>query len=504
MAEGVSPRPRFEMRGIRKAFGATVALDGVDLAVAPGEVCALVGENGAGKSTLMGVLSGALPPDAGAMALDGVPYRPRSPLEARRAGVAMIYQELSLAPHLSVLENIVLGVEPVRLGMVRRAEARRIAREALARLQHPEVAIESPAGSLSPAEQQVVEIARALAVGCRVLVLDEPTSSLGRGDVARLFEVLAGLKREGHAIVYISHFIEEVKEVADRFEVLRDGRNAGGGIAAVARPEEIVARMIGREAGKLFERTPRRRGEPILELEGFEPGSATLTLHRGEVVGIAGLLGSGRTRLLRAVFGLEPVLSGRIRVANWSGASLPARRWQQGVGLLSEDRKGEGLALGLSVADNVSMSRLEGLGPGPVVLPARRDAVAGRWIERMRIRCESPRQAVGQLSGGNQQKVALARLFHHDVDVLLLDEPTRGVDVASKAQIYEWIDALVAEGGERSPKAVLMVSSYLPEILGLSDRVAVMCRGRLGRARPVAETDEHRLMLEATGMGDVA
>jgi ribose transport system ATP-binding protein len=499
----VSASPRFEMRGIRRAFGATVALDGVDFAVAPGEVCALVGENGAGKSTLMGILSGALQPDAGTMALDGVAYRPRSPLEARRAGVAMIYQELSLAPHLSVVENIVLGMEPVRLGIVRRSEARHIAREALGRLEHGDIAIESLAGGLSPAEQQIVEIARALAVGCRVLVLDEPTSSLGREDVTRLFEVLGGLRKQGHAIVYISHFIEEVKQVADRFEVLRDGRNAGGGNAATARPDEIVSRMIGREAGQLFQRTARRRGEPILELEGFEPGSATLTLHRGEVVGVAGLLGSGRTRLLRSIFGLEPVLSGRIRVANWSGAFPPARRWRQGMGLLSEDRKAEGLALGLSVADNVSMSRLEGLGPGPLVLPARQDAVVGGWIERMRIRCESPRQAVGQLSGGNQQKVALARLFHHDVDVLLLDEPTRGVDVASKAQIYEWIDALVAEGGRRT-KAVLMVSSYLPEVLGLSDRVAVMCRGRLGRARPVEETDEHRLMLEATGMGEVA
>jgi ribose transport system ATP-binding protein len=318
-----------------------------------------------------------------------------------------------------------------------------------------------------------------------------------------LFALLRRLKAQGHAIVYISHFIEEVTQVADRFEVLRDGRNAGGGSAPTA-PAEIVSRMIGREAGKLFQRTARRRAEPILELDGFEPGSATLTLHRGEVVGVAGLLGSGRTRLLRSIFGLEPVLSGRIRVASYTGAFPPAHRWRQGVGLLSEDRKAEGLALGLSVADNVSLSRLEGLGPGPLVFPARQDAAVGRWIERMRIRCESPRQPVGQLSGGNQQKVALARLFHHDVDVLLLDEPTRGVDVASKAQIYEWIDALVAEGGGRPPKAVLMVSSYLPEILGLSDRVAVMCRGRLGSARPVEETDEHRLMLEATGMGDVA
>jgi ribose transport system ATP-binding protein len=495
---------RFEMRGIRKAFGATVALDGVDLAVAPGEVCALVGENGAGKSTLMGILSGALQADAGDMSLDGALYRPASPMDARRLGVAMIYQELSLAPDLSVAENVVLGMEPTAMGLVRRGEARRIAGEALAQLQHSEIPVEAPVSTLSPAEQQVVEIARALAVGCRVLVLDEPTSSLGREDVARLFRVLGDLKARGHAIVYISHFIEEVREVADRFVVLRDGRHVGGGAAATSTPAEIVSMMVGRTIDQLFPRSRRRQGEAILELEGFEPGAATLTLHRGEVLGIAGLLGSGRTRLLRAVFGLEPVRGGRIRVAAWSGASSPAKRWQQGTGLLSEDRKAEGLALGLSVADNVSLSRLEGLGPGPLVLPSRQEAAVRRFVERLGIRCASARQPVGELSGGNQQKVALARLFHHDVDVLLLDEPTRGVDVASKAQIYEWIDDLVGDSGERAPRAVLMVSSYLPELLGLCDRIAVMCRGRLGLARSVEETDEHRLMLEATGMGDVA
>jgi ribose transport system ATP-binding protein len=506
MAEGLTPAsPRFEMRGIRKAFGATVALDGVDLSVAAGEVCALVGQNGAGKSTLMGILAGALERDAGTMTLDGVAYRPRSPLEARRAGVAMIYQDLSLAPHLSVVENVVLGMEPTRMGVVQRRSARRTAQEALAQL-HPQIALDSPVGVLSPAEQQIVEIARALAVGSRVLVLDEPTSSLGREDVRRLFTVLARLKEQGHAIVYISHFIEEVKEVSDRFFVLRDGKNAGAGVTTTTKPTEIVGMMVGRPIDQLFPRTPRRKGEAILELEGFEPGSATLTLHRGEIVGIAGLLGAGRTRLLRALFGLDPVRAGRIRVAAYTGPASPRDRWQQGMGLLSEDRKAEGLALALSVADNLSLSRLGGLGPGPLVLPSRQEAATRRWIERLGILCASPRQPVGQLSGGNQQRVALARLFYHDVDVFLLDEPTRGVDVASKAQIYERIDSLVAESGAdgRRPRAVLMVSSYLPELLGLCDRIAVMCRGRLGPARLATETNEHRLMLDATGSMDAA
>jgi ribose transport system ATP-binding protein len=495
----VSAAPRFEMRGIRKAFGATVALAGVDLAVRAGEVCALVGQNGAGKSTLMGVLSGALAPDEGTMALEGAPYRPRDPLAARRAGVAMIHQELSLAPHLSVMDNIVLGLEPAWAGLVRRAEVRVRAREALARLGHEEIDVAAAVGTLSPAAQQLVEIARAFAVGCRVLVLDEPTSSLGRDDVRRLFELVARLRAEGQAVVYISHFLEEVKEVADRFVVLRDGRNVGEGQTAAAGHDDIVALMIGRRVAEMFPRRRRSPGDVVLEADDLEPGGARFTLRRGEVLGIAGLMGAGRTRLMRTLFGLEAVRSGRVRLGAHAGAFAPAVRWEQGVGFVSEDRKGEGLASSLDVADNLTLSRLRGLGPGPVVVPARQGAAARRWIERLEIRCRGPRQPVAELSGGNQQKVALARLLHHDVDVLLLDEPTRGIDVGSKAQVYELIDALVTGQGDRAPRAVLMVSSDFPELLGVCDRIAVMCRGRLGPARPVSELDEHRLVLEAAG-----
>jgi ribose transport system ATP-binding protein len=338
-----------------------------------------------------------------------------------------------------------------------------------------------------------------------VLVLDEPTSSLAQDDAGRLFELIARLKAQGHAIVYISHFLEEVKRVADRFVVLRDGRNAGAGRAAEASPREIVALMVGSAVGEVYPRSARRRGDPVLELEGLVPGSAPLTLHRGEVVGIAGLLGAGRTHLLRSVFGLEPVRAGRVRVKAIEGFASPARRWRQGVGFLSEDRKDEGLALGLSIADNVTLSRLEGLGPRPLLLPGPQEAATARLIERIAIRCRGPRQQVRELSGGNQQKVALARLLHHDVDVLLLDEPTRGIDVASKAQIYALVDSLVADAGDgRPPRAVLLVSSYFPELLGLCDRIAVMCRRRLGAARPASEVDEHRLILEAAGTAGAA
>lgn len=498
----VADAPRFEMRGVRKAFGATVAVDGVDFSVHAGEVCALVGQNGAGKSTLMSILVGAVRPDAGTLLLEGSPFHPRQPLDARRAGVAMIYQELSLAPDLSVMENIVLGDEPSRAGIVRWDAVRKVAKGALARVGRSDIPPDARAGSLPVAAQQMVEIARALATGARVLVMDEPTSSLGREDTRRLFEVIAQLKRDGHAVVYISHFIEEVKEVADRIVVLRDGRIAAA-LAASAPSSEIVASMVGRSVDDLYPRSPRRPGEPLLQVDAFGPGNVTFTLRRGEIFGIAGLLGSGRTRLLRSLFGLEPVKQGRVRLGAWTGRPEPRTRWTHGMGMLSEDRTGEGLAGSMSIADNLTLSRLEGLGPGALVLPRRQEAAAGTWIERLGIRSRSARQAVVELSGGNQQKVALGRLLHHDVDVLVLDEPTRGIDVGSKAQIYALLDALVSESAPR-PRAVLLVSSYLPELLGLCDRIAVMRKGRLSDARPATELTEHQLVMDAAGAEDAA
>jgi ribose transport system ATP-binding protein len=493
------------MRGVAKRFGATVALDGVDFAVRGGEVCALVGQNGAGKSTLMAILAGALQPDAGDMRIDGSPYAPRDPLAARRAGVSMIHQELSLAPHLTVMENIVLGAEPVRAGasrplaIVDRQRMRETAIAALGQLGHRDIPPDRPVGDLTPAAQQLVEIARALATGCRVLVLDEPTSSLGQSDVRSLFERIGFLKAQGIAIVYISHFIEEVKAVSDRFVVLRDGKHAGEGATATTPSEEIVSLMVGRRLDGLYPRSARAVGEVVLELDGVVPGAATLTLRRGEIVGIAGLVGAGRTRLLRAIFGLGPVKSGRVAVGAYTGAAGPHERWRQGMGMLSEDRAGEGLAAGLSIADNMTLTRLSPFGPAFTVLPARQESAASRWIDRLAIRCAHPRQAIAQLSGGNQQKVAVGRLLQHDVDVLILDEPTRGIDVVSKAQIYEVIDELVSGG--RAAKAVLIVSSYLPELLGVCDRIAVMARGRLGPARPVDTWTEHSLLMEASGAG---
>jgi ribose transport system ATP-binding protein len=492
------------MQGIKKRFGATVALDGVDLHVGSGEVLALVGENGAGKSTLMKVLSGAHAPDEGTMTLDGKPYAPRDPLEARRRGVAMIYQELSLAPHLSVAENILLGVEPNTVGILKRAEMQRIALDALAQVGLSHVSPQTIVSRLSVAERQLVEIARAVALGSRVLVFDEPTSSLTQSDIARLFTLVKKLRAQGHAIIYISHFLEEVKELSDRFTVLRDGQSVGGGVTADVDANSIIAMMVGRNVEDLYPRSVRTPGEVVLEIGGLSGEAklqsaavrnANLQLRRGEVLGIAGLVGAGRTELLRVIFGLDAVKSGQIKVETVSGRAIggnalsPAQRWNQGVGMVSEDRKIEGLALNLGINENLTLTRL------PMFFsPAQRDADAEQWADKLFVKRRDVRQSIGDLSGGNQQKVAIARLLYHGTDVLLLDEPTRGIDVGSKAEIYRVIDELAKQG-----KAILMVSSYLPELLGTCDRIAVMCRGVLGPARPVGEVDEHSIMLEATG-----
>jgi ribose transport system ATP-binding protein len=357
----------------------------------------------------------------------------------------------------------------------------------------------------SVAEQQLVEIARSVAVGCRILVLDEPTSSLAQQDVQRLFALIRRLKAHGLAIVYISHFLEEVQAICDRFTVLRDGKTSGSGQVKGTSSGAIAAMMVGRQVEDFYPRSQRTPGDVVLSIQGvsgeLKPQSATLEVRRGEVVGIAGIVGAGRTELMRVLMGLDPIKSGDIRIASSAGWQPPDQRWRHGVGMVSENRKEEGLALGLSIAENMTLARLRGMGPLGFVTPSKQSRASEPLIRRLSVKCSSPRQAVASLSGGNQQKVALARLLHADVDVLLLDEPTRGIDVGSKAEIYRLIDELArgdAAAG-RQPRAVLVVSSYLPELLGLCDRIAVMCRGRLGKCRPVEELDEHAIMLEATG-----
>ena len=454
------------LTGIEKRFGENVVLRGVELRVEKGTVHALLGENGAGKSTCMKILLGIETPSGGSMSLDGKPYAPSNPAEARRLGVVMVPQERTLAPHLTIAENIVLGMEPSRFGIVLRKEARAMAGRALTMVSD-RLSLDARADSLSSADQQLVEIARALAQAgetAKVLVLDEPTSSLGQDDAARLFERVAALRERGLAIVLVTHFLGDVRAHADRYTVLRDGKVAGEGDPKVVPAEVIVREMLGRELLEVAEVPSAATDDVALRVK---EGDIAFEVKRGEIFGIAGLVGSGRTRLLRLI---------------------AAHASDQRIGLLSEDRGGEGLMLARSIADNVWLSS-----HGPFfVRPATTEKEGQKWIAELAIKARGPRQSVAELSGGNQQKVQIARMLREDYDVLLVDEPTRGIDVASKAQVLELLRALAKKG-----KAIVLVSSQLDELVKGADRIGVLAKGRLGAARSASEWTEESLLLEA-------
>jgi ribose transport system ATP-binding protein len=474
-----------ELRGLAKRFGATVALDGVDLCLRAGEVHALIGENGAGKSTLLNILSGLLGSDAGTMTIDGAPYAPASAVDARRRGIAHIHQELALCPHLSVAENILLGAEGSSFVLQRDALNAR-ARQLLEEFGRGEIDPRTRTGALWLADRQVVEICRALAADARIVLMDEPTSSLQRANIERLFRLIRRLRERGMAIIYISHFLEEVREIADRYTVLRDGKSVRAGELRDVSDAELIAAMVGRSVDHLFPMPAPAPESPVV-LRATNLASpprlhnATFELRRGEILGIAGLIGSGRTDLIRALFGLQRITNGTIET-------------RATFGYLSEDRKSEGLALPLSIADNVTLSRLRAVARHGWIDRRKQDRAAEEVMQRLRIKAPHPRTPVARLSGGNQQKVAVGRLLHHDPDVLLLDEPARGVDVGSKRDIFEEIVRLARAG-----KAILMVSSYLPELLGVCDRIAVMSRGRLSPARATAEWTPDSIMEIAVG-----
>jgi ribose transport system ATP-binding protein len=472
------------MQGVSKRFGATHALREVELEARAGEVLALIGENGAGKSTLMKILSGAHAADSGTMTLAGQPYAPSGAHQARLCGVAMIYQELNLAPDLNVEDNILLGQERRRFGVLDRRAGRRVAAQVLARLGHGELDPATIVGTLSVGLQQVVEIARALASEAKVLILDEPTSSLARHDVERLFDVIRKLREDGLAIIYISHFLEEIRCVCDRYTVLRDGRTIGTGIVRETPDALIISMMVGREVGELFPQVPHEIGPLIVRVENLSgrrfPVDVSFQLRRGEILGVTGLVGAGRTELLRTLFALDSVRTGNVRIGEGCPPQSPRGRIRAGMAMVSEDRKGEGVALSQSVADNITYSRLSPYVRAGLINLRRRNAAVRQWMNRMAIKASGPNQSVDQLSGGTQQKVALTRVLHQDAEVLLLDEPTRGIDVGTKADIYRLIGELAAAG-----KAVVFVSSYLPELLAMCDTLAVMSRGRLVAIRPV-------------------
>ena len=488
--------PLLQMQSVSLSFGETHALDGVDLQVASGEVHALLGENGAGKSTLMKVLAGALRPDAGSLRLGEEEFAPIDPREAQQRGVAMIYQELTVLPHLSIAQNVCLGQELARCGVVDRKGQRAAVLAVLRRLRRQDLDPDARVATLAPAERQLVEIARALHQQARILVMDEPTSSLGADDVAHLFAVIRELRQQGLAIVYISHFLEEVRAVADRFTVLRDGRTVATGNLTEISDAQLVAHMAGRSVDQQYPPRRAQRGAVALavaDLEGAPlPRHASLTLHHGEILGIGGLCGAGRSELLETLFGLRPRRGGHVERGAGPLASCPAQLWQQGVGMLVEDRKNVGLSVRRPLWHNLLLPDLRRLSRCGWLAPAVLRRHSQRWIDEFAVRARGPQQLAGVLSGGNQQKLALARLLQAEATVLLLDEPTRGIDVQSRHEIYQWLDRLARQGA-----AILMVSSQLEELLGLCDRIAVMRRGQLLPARPADAWTQESLLAAA-------
>ncbi len=470
------------VRGIVKTFPGVRALDGVDLDVEPGEVHCLLGQNGAGKSTLIKVLAGAHQPDTGEITWQGEPVTLASPVDALRLGIATMYQELDLVPGLSVADNIFLGHERARFGFTRISQARDEAARLMARLGHPGIRPSTEVGKLSAAGQQLVSMARALAHDARLLVMDEPTAALAGEEVDNLFRIVGELTADGVAVVYISHRLEELRRIGHRVTVLKDGRTVGTGLDARATPTaDLVALMAGRKVETVF--GPRHDGharpETALEVEHLsrqgEFEDVSFTVHAGEVVGIAGLVGSGRSELLETIFGARKADRGTITVQGKPLSTGNVRAAvKAGIGLAPEERKSQGLLLDLPVVHNVTLASLGRYAKLGFTERAKELDDAGASLRRLDLRPADPRRIVRTLSGGNQQKAVLARWLVRGCRVLLLDEPTRGVDVGARAELYRLIDELAANG-----VAIVLVSSEIPEVLGLSDRVLVLREGRV-------------------------
>jgi ribose transport system ATP-binding protein len=478
------PVPTLEMRNVSKTFPGVKALNGVRLKAWGGEVQSLMGENGAGKSTLMKILSGAYQPDAGAeILIDGQPVAINDPIAAKRHGIAIIYQELALAPNLSVAENIYLGDEIHHRGIIDRAAMYENCRPVLERLGAP-FGPETLVGSLSIAEQQLVEIARALHAKSKILVLDEPTTALSSRETERLFALVRQLRTDGIALIYISHRMAEVYELSDRVSVLRDGTYVGTLDRDEINADSLVKMMVGRDLSTFYKKDhdPNAvRGPVILEVDGVTDGGrrvkpCSFQLHKGEVLGIAGLVGSGRTELARLIFGADPKAGGEIRLEGRPvNISDPQHALDNGIAYLTEDRKALGLFLDMSCGDNINIGVIHrDARPGGMLdlAAARRRAEAA--FKALRVRAASPLVTVGSLSGGNQQKVLLSRWLEIGPKLLILDEPTRGVDIGAKSEIYRIIDELAGKG-----IGIVVISSELPEIIGICDRVLVMREGRI-------------------------
>ncbi len=490
------------MQGINKSFDGTQALRGVDFSAVAGEVHAISGENGAGKSTLVKILSGALASDSGEVLLEGQPADLSSPVRARRLGIRAVYQEFSLVPHLTVTENILLGRVPTGrfFGWVDWAEAHRRAQAILASIGFVGIDVRKRVRQLSVSHQQMVEIAKAVAERPRILILDEPSAVLSQEELRRLFALVVELKQQGTLILYISHRLDEVFEVADRITVLKDGQLVG-----TVRPREtdqgqLIRMMVGRDLGEIFPARQPPGAGVALEVTGLSRAGAfsdvTFSLREGEVLGMFGLVGSGRTQVARCIFGVEPYSEGELRLGGKPiRLRSPKEAVDAGVALLTEDRKRDGLVMSCSIRDNVSLASYERMSRWGVIDRGRQAALVREKVVELDIRPAAIHRLARQMSGGNQQKLVLAKWLLTQARVLILDEPTRGVDVATKVEIYQIISGLAALG-----IAILLISSELPEILGMSDRSLVMREGRLVGEFTRAQASEESLLASAAGV----
>ncbi len=497
----MSTTPLVSIRNLSKAFAGVRALDKVQFDLLAGEVHALMGENGAGKSTLMKVLAGIYQRDEGEIELNGRAVEIASPRAAQQIGIGIVHQELNLMNHLSAAQNIFIGREPCRgLGLFLDEDALNEQARAIFERMNLRLDPRARVGELTVAKQQMIEIAKALSFDSKVLIMDEPTAALNHEEVDDLFRIVGQLKQEGVGIVYISHKMDELQRIADRVTVMRDGRYVATASMAATRVEAIIAMMVGRQLDDVEKDHPdSSRNEVALEVQQLNRGTAirdvSFVVRRGEILGFAGLMGAGRTEVARAVFGADPIDSGSIRVHGKSvSIKSPQQAVAHGIGYLSEDRKHFGLATGLDVETNIALSSLrEFVSFGGFLDEARLRDAAERYVKQLAIKTPSTQQQVRLLSGGNQQKIVIAKWLLRDCDILFFDEPTRGIDVGAKAEIYKLLTALAAQG-----KAIVVISSELPEVLRVAHRIVVMCEGRITGELPSRDATQESIMQLAT------